>query len=89
MTYFPGPKRFLRNVRNKEVVSTPHFGAAISGTGTRYEALTEYISYAYALFDDIVPESGESNVKVIVDANVQEYWPINANLKVSHSNQER
>ena len=33
------------------------------------------ISYAYALVDDIVPESGESNVKVIVDANVQEYWP--------------
>ena len=37
--------------------------------------LDEYMSYVYALFDDIVPEPGESKVTVIVDANVQEYWP--------------
>lgn len=39
------------------------------------EDLEEYMSYVYALFDDIIPESGESKVQVIVDADVQEYWP--------------
>lgn len=37
--------------------------------------LEEYMSYVYALFDDIIPESGESRVQVIVDADVQEYYP--------------
>ena len=55
--------------------SKPNVNAWLIVKDKSRKNIEEYIIYAYALFDDIVPESGESNVKVIVDANVQEYWP--------------